>query len=131
MVRLRVDTPLGDVLDRMTILERKVPRVTPEARAHVEAELAALRAAWRDAGLPTPETLDLHAALAEVNATLWDIEDRLRVREAAGDFGPAFVADARDVYRTNDRRAALKRAVNLRFGSAFLEEKVHPAYGMG
>lgn len=131
MVRLRVDTPLGDVLDRMTILERKVPRVTPEARAHVEAELAALRTAWRDAGLPTPETLDLHAALTEVNAALWDIEDRLRVREATGDFGPAFVADARDVYRTNDRRAALKRAVNLRFGSAFLEEKVHPPYGVG
>ena len=45
-----------------------------------------------------------------------------RAAEARGDFGPAFVEDARAVYRTNDRRATLKRAVNVRFGSALVEE---------
>ena len=56
------------------------------------------------------------------------MEDRLRAREAGGDFGPAFVEDARSVYRTNDDRAALKRAVDSLLGAAFTDEKVHPDY---
>ena len=69
------------------------------------------------------------AELARVNEALWEVEDRLRMAEAAGSFGDAFIADARSVYRRNDRRAALKRALNLRLGSTLIEEKVHPVYG--
>jgi cyclic pyranopterin phosphate synthase len=128
MTRLRVDSPIGDVLDRLTILDRKAARLPPERAANCRAEADALREAWLAAGLPEPEAVPEHAALAEVNGILWDVEDRLRAREAAGDFGADFVADARSVYVTNDRRAALKRAVNERFGSAFIEEKIHPHY---
>ena len=71
------------------------------------------------------------AELARVNEALWEVEDRLRMAEAAGAFGDAFVADARSVYRLNDRRAALKRALNLRLGSTLIEEKVHPDYAVG
>lgn len=128
-VRLSVPSALGDVLDRVTILEIKRARVgDPLRRSNVERELDALRTAWAAGGLPEPEALPEYAALAEVNLALWEVEDRLRAFEAAGDFGAAFVADARAVYRTNDRRAALKRAVNARLGSALVEEKVHPAY---
>ena len=119
---------VGDVLDRVTILEIKRARVPAARRPHVEAELAALRAAWAAADLPAPDGVPEYAELSAVNLALWEVEDRLRAAEARGDFGPAFVADARSVYRTNDRRAALKRAVNERFGSAIREEKVHPAY---
>lgn len=119
---------VGDVLDRITILEIKLARVDDARRPVVAAELAALRDAWVGAGLPAPAAFPEHAALAEVNRALWDVEDRLRAAEARGEFDAAFVADARAVYRTNDRRAALKRAVNERFGSALHEVKVHPAY---
>ncbi len=71
------------------------------------------------------------AELARVNEALWEVEDRLRMAEAAGSFGDAFIADARSVYRLNDRRAALKRALNLRLGSTLIEEKVHPDYAAG
>ena len=64
-----------------------------------------------------------------MNAALWDVEDALRLHEARGEFGPEFVARARSVYTINDRRAALKRAINLRLGSELVEEKVLPAYG--
>lgn len=120
--------PVGDVLDRLTILSIKLDRAPADRAGNVRAERDALRSAWLAAGLPTPEETPEYAELLAVNIALWDVEDRLRASEARADFGPAFVADARAVYRTNDRRAALKRAVNLRFGSALVEEKVHPAY---
>ena len=127
-VLLHAPQSVGDVLDRLTILEIKRARF-PEgaARDNVLREIAALEAGWRDAGLP--EDVPERADLAAVNLTLWEVEDRLRLREAAGDFGADFVEDARSVYRVNDRRAALKRAVNDRFGSALREEKLHPRYG--
>ena len=127
-VRLRIEAAPGDVLDRITILERKVARVAPERRAGVQRELDGLRVAWDGAGLPDRAGFPLAEQLARVNAALWDVEDDLRAREAAGDFGPAFVEAARSVYRTNDERAALKRAVDGLLGAAFTEEKVHPAY---
>ncbi len=128
-MRLLAPAPAGDVLDRITILRIKAARVSGEAAANVDRELSALVAAWTDAVLSAPEAAPEFAGLAEVNLALWEVEDRLRAFEAAGDFGPAFVADARSVYRINDRRAALKRAVNLRLGSDLVEEKVHPRYG--
>jgi len=128
-VRLLAPAPAGDVLDRITILRIKATRVSGEAAANVARELSALVATWAEAGLGAPEAAPELAGLAEVNLALWEVEDRLRAFEAAGDFGPAFVTDARCVYRINDRRAALKRAVNLRLGSELVEEKVHPRYG--
>ncbi len=119
---------VGDALDRLTILEIKLARLPVARRSSAAEEHAALAAAWHGAGLPDPSEVPERAALAEVNLALWEVEDRLRAAEARGDFGPAFVADARAVYRTNDRRAVLKRAVNLRFGSRLVEEKLHPSY---
>ena len=128
-MKLSAPAAVGDVLDRITILEIKRGRVAGPAAGHVAAELAALRGAWAGAGLPDPAAVPEFAALAEVNLALWEVEDRLRAFEAAGEFGAAFVADARSVYRLNDGRARLKRAVNDRFGSELVEEKVHPGYG--
>ena len=119
---------VGDALDRLTILAIKRARVPAERRANVATELAALEEAWSAAGLPAPATVPEYAELSSVNLALWEVEDRLRASEARGDFGAAFVADARSVYRVNDRRAALKRAVNDRFHSRLREEKHHPVY---
>jgi len=119
---MKILAPLsvGDVLDRLSILALKRVRLTdPAQRANVETEHAALNAAAIDVtGLD-----DLRAALDEVNGALWDVEDDLRRREASGDFGDAFVALARSVYRLNDRRAEIKREINLASGSELIEEK--------
>ena len=58
-----------------------------------------------------------------MNGRLWTIEDALRACEREGDFGPRFVALARSVYRENDTRAAIKRAINTLASSALVEEK--------
>ncbi len=116
---------VGDLLDRVTILRIKVARVGEAARSNVQRELEQLTACW-----PALAKGDEHemAELSRVNLALWEVEDRLRAAEAAGEFGPAFVADARSVYRLNDQRAALKRALNVRLGSDLVEEKLHPVY---
>ena len=54
---------------------------------------------------------------------LWDVEDRLRLKEASQSFDEEFVKLARSVYQLNDQRAALKRQVNLLTHSALVEEK--------
>ncbi len=124
---MRIEVPVGDVVDRITILRIKEARIADAAkRANVRQELAALRAAWEGSGLPWPEARA--EELQQVNETLWDVEDALRRHEAAGDFGARFVELARAVYHTNDRRAALKREINLQTGSVLVEEKAYVAY---
>jgi hypothetical protein len=123
---MQVEVALGEVVDRVTILRIKARHVRTEAaRENVAASLAALERAWAREGLPPMEDLPEWSALAEVNEALWKVEDHLRALEARGDFSATFVAEARSVYRLNDRRAALKRAVDARLGSRLTEEKVY------
>ena len=125
-----VELPLAEVIDKITILEIKQARIKDPARlTNVHAELAALRGAWAQAGHPYLHELHEAGELAEVNGQLWDVEDALRELEAAADFGPGFVQLARSVYHLNDRRAALKKALNLRLGSRLVEEKSYADYG--
>ena len=65
----------------------------------------------------------LHLELQQVNGELWEVEEAIRACDRRGDFGGSFVELARRVYRLNDRRAALKRAINLASGSDLVEEK--------
>jgi hypothetical protein len=59
---------------------------------------------------------------------LWNVEDALREHEARGDFAASFVSLARQVYKTNDQRAALKKKINALFHSVIIEEKSYPMY---
>lgn len=126
---LTIPCSAGEVIDKLTILEIKLARITDAAKLdNVAREHAALAAAWRQAVPEEAALADLVAALREVNRTLWDVEDEIRAHERRGDFGAGFVALARSVYRTNDRRAELKREVNARLGSTLVEEKSYAAY---
>ncbi len=118
----------GELIDKITILEIKRVRLrTPDAIANVERELAALVHVL--AGLSAPDDLaELSAALSRVNEQLWEIEDAIRAKEAGGDFGEEFVALARAVYRQNDERGRIKRAINKLVGSVLTEEKQYTQY---
>lgn len=112
----------GELIDKITILEIKAERISDPAKlANVRRELAELNA------LRTRHRLDglevLTADLRTVNETLWEVEDALRLLEVEQRFDARFIALARAVYQTNDRRAALKKEINLLVGSAIVEEK--------
>lgn len=129
MVDPVVPVSWGELLDKIAIFEIKRERLrTPEAVANAERELAALAAALALLE-PAPAGLaELRAALAAVNRRLWTIEDQIREKDAQGDFGPGFVALARSVYRENDERGRIKRAINTLLGSGLVEEKLYSAY---
>ncbi len=117
----------GELLDKLSIVERD--RISaPAARANVAAELEAVRTVATPALATAQVAADLDE-LREVNRRLWDIEDAIRAEEAAGRFGGAFIALARAVYGTDDRRAAVKRRLNQRLGSVLVEEKSYHGVG--
>ena len=119
----------GELVDKITILRNKADRIgDPAKEANVRKELAMLEALADEALPKTPEIEWLTAELSQVNIALWDIEDGKRDCERRGDFGDRFVQLARSVYVENDRRAAIKRAINEAAGSDIVEEKSYGAY---
>lgn len=126
-----IEVPIspGELIDKLAILEIKVEHIVdPKSRANVVRELDALTRV-RDRTIGTsPALVRLAGDLKAVNAELWRIEDELRDCERRGDFGADFIALARAVYRTNDRRAALKREINTLLGSELVEEKSYTRY---
>jgi hypothetical protein len=115
---------VGELLDRITILTLKQARVpVGGARENIERELIDLTAIRRRSVPCDAEFNALVDELAAVNEELWEIEDEIRSCESRGDFGPRFIELARSVYRTNDRRSAIKRRINEAAGSAIVEEK--------
>lgn len=123
-----VPTSWGELLDKITILEIKSERLTSKgAIANVRKELRELSAAADRIG-HGEELTALKASLKAVNEALWNIEDRIREQESKQDFGATFVELARSVYRTNDERGRIKRAINLLLKSDLVEEKQYKAY---
>ena len=122
MREVLVPVSVGELIDKITILEIKSERIkNPAQLANIERELAALRSA-ADA-LDRSALAQPAAALKNINAQLWSVEDDIRECEARSDFGAQFVALARAVYRLNDERARLKRVINDISGSRYVEEK--------
>ena len=126
---LSVPVSVGEVVDKLTILEIKSARITdPDKLQNISAELDSLRPLVSGGVFDTDEVVALTDALRAVNGALWDIEDNIRAEEAAGRFGDRFIELARAVYVTNDRRAELKKQINLATGSALVEEKSYEDY---
>lgn len=123
-MQIKVEVPYGEVIDKITILEIKRARILdPTKLANVLTELATLNAAVAAAAPSTSEVDALRQQLYTINAELWDIEDEIRILEQRKDFGGRFIELARAVYLTNDRRATVKKQINLAVGSRLVEEK--------
>jgi len=125
-VYISIDVSPGELLDKITILEIKMQRITdPQKLKHVKQMLDMLQRS-RTGVLPTNgQITTLEKQLLEINSKLWDIEDTIRGHERVGDFGEVFVSLARSVYRLNDERAAVKRKIDLALGATYLEEKAY------
>ena len=127
MSEISVPISAGELLDKITILRIKQRRIADPAKlANVRKELRALEKVWRTAVRQPVQ--DAEAQLTQVNEALWNIEDHIRDEERRKEFGARFIELARQVYFTNDRRAEIKRDINLRLGSLLIEEKSYQAY---
>jgi hypothetical protein len=123
---IRIPVSIGELIDKITILEIKLEHLQAEALQNVERELELLREVLAATGLVIDP--ELRQQLATINRSLWRIEDDIRELERLGSFGAEFVDLARSIYRSNDRRAQLKRQINQRHGSLIVEEKGYAPY---
>ncbi len=124
MNNIHIPISPGELLDKLTILQIKSENITDASKlANVNIERTALQSV-ADKYIPnTPALQSMTAALLAVNKLLWAIEDDIRNCEREKDFGDGFISLARAVYTNNDRRAEIKKQINLTTGSTLTEEK--------
>ena len=120
-----MEISVGELIDRITILEIKLHRLPESAARELETQLAAACSIRDRAVAPCEALCGLAGQLRAVNQALWDVEEELRICEETGRFGDRFVELARSVYKTNDLRAALKRRIDDLAGSPLREHKSH------
>lgn len=116
----KVPVSIGEYIDKITILAIKSRRITDKDKVrNVLRELNQLVLLDSEKIIDT----DLYRKLIRVNEDLWEVEDAIRVKEKNQQFDDNFIELARSVYRLNDRRADLKRQINLQYESDLIEEK--------
>jgi hypothetical protein len=122
---MKIEVSVGEVVDKWTILSIKALNITDKDKlVNVFKEKNYLN------NVIDPEILHdpLIDDLLDVNKMLWDVEDRLRNCERERLFDEHFVQLARSVYMLNDKRAHIKKEINIKYGSDFVEEKSYQPY---
>lgn len=115
-----VNVSVGEYLDKITILQIKQEKINnKEQLVNVNRELDLLLSLDDESIVGT----ELYTSLKNINEQLWDIEDRIRVKEKHQHFDDEFISIARSVYKLNDQRAAIKRQINVQYASELIEEK--------
>ena len=120
----------GELIDKITILEIKQERIKDVDKVkNVNLELELLESLWNGSVYQSSALVVIkRAELKFINEELWVIEDDLRLKESKAEFDRDFIELARSVYLTNDRRASVKREINLEVGSKLIEEKSYQDY---
>ena len=120
----------GELIDKITILEIKQERIKDVDKVkNVNLELELLESLWNGSVYQSSAlVVKKRAELKFINEELWVIEDDLRLKESKAEFDRDFIELSRSVYLTNDRRASVKREINLEVGSKLIEEKSYQDY---
>ena len=119
---------LGELIDKITILEIKQIHMTGIKLKNVDKELKLLRKILQDKNLEID--INLINNLKKVNNNLWEIEDSIRIKESNQKFDKEFIQLARSVYKENDKRAYIKKEINQKYHSELVEEKSYNNYLM-
>ena len=128
-MNVNVEISIGEFFDKVTILEIKRERIQDADKLrNINNELDALNDLLEQLPFSRDEVADEVGELKAINEKLWVIEDDIRDKEAAKSFDQEFVELARSVYITNDRRSDVKRDINIKLGSSFIEEKSYEQY---
>jgi prefoldin subunit 5 len=128
-MNISVEISVGEFFDRITILEIKKDRINaPDKLENINMELDYLNALLEELPFSRSDVETEIAELRVINEKLWVIEDDIREKESQKAFDEGFIKLARDVYFVNDRRSVIKRAINLKLGSDFVEEKSYKEY---
>ena len=126
---VNVEISIGEFFDKITILEIKKERIHDnEKLVNITRELDALNALLDRLPFSRTDVQEEVDELKAINEKLWVIEDDIRDKESSKEFDERFIELARSVYFTNDKRSEVKRAINIKLGSGFIEEKSYEEY---
>jgi len=124
---MQIEVSNGEIIDKITILEIKLKMIkTPAKLLNIKREYDQLVTLMNDIGINLSHKL--YKELYEINKELWDIEDRLRIKELSQEFDEDFIKLARLVYYTNDKRFIIKKKINEITRSLLVEEKEYVEY---
>tara|TARA_B100000683_G_scaffold274753_1_gene323668 strand:- start:18273 stop:18653 length:381 start_codon:yes stop_codon:yes gene_type:complete len=125
-MKVKIEVSYGELLDKITILQIKKVKIKDEKKLfNINKELIYLEAKVGNHGAEIKHLAD---NLYEINLKLWDIENSKRKCEAENNFGYDFIELSRNVYLYNDKRAELKRKINVLTYSDVIEEKEYTNY---
>ncbi len=125
---MKIEVSHGEIVDKLTILQIKKENITDPIKLDniIKEYDYLLSVVENDLGISTlsPEYLEL----LSINKELWIIEDDIRNKERNKEFDDEFIKLSRSVYYTNDVRAKIKKEINLKYSSGFVEEKSYQTY---
>jgi hypothetical protein len=128
---MKIEISNGEILDKLSILEIKMDNITDELKlSNVKKEYSTLREALGDPSWASHvfREYGFFDQLKEFNEQLWVIEDNIRIKEKDQEFDSEFISLARSVYETNDKRAGMKKEINIYTKSSLIEEKSYEDY---
>lgn len=117
---------IGEIVDKLSILQIKVEKIKDDRKlTNIIKEHRYLNdVVFNQMKIETSDFMDL----VSVNQRLWKIEDEIRDKERNKEFDQEFIDLARSVYITNDERSEIKKRINIKYGSNFVEEKSYKKY---
>lgn len=123
---MKIEVSIGEIVDKLSILKIKKNNIKDELKlVNVINEYDYLHnIVFNKLKIDENDFFNL----VIINERLWDIEDKIRDKEKEKSFDSDFVELARSVYFTNDKRAEMKKGINLKYGSLFVEEKSYNHY---
>ena len=129
MNKLLVEVSVGELLDKISILEIKKEKIkSSEKLKFITGEYKILKEQL-DQNVKSTEKLEsLFQKLKEINSKLWIIEDDKRMCEKNSDFGEKFIKHSRDIHFLNDNRAKIKLEINNITNSKIKEIKEYTSY---
>jgi hypothetical protein len=125
---MKIEVSIGEIADKYTILTIKSFEILDEEKqVNIKKEWKYINQVIKES-YPDLATDPLTHRLLDINRQLWVVEDALRDCENDREFEKLFVFLARQVYRLNDQRAAIKKEINIKYKSDIVEEKSYNAY---
>ena len=129
MNKILVEVSIGELLDKISILEIKLDKIKDSQNLKFISNEHSILKKQLDNNVKSDDKLiKFFQSLKEINEKLWVIEDEKRQCEKDKDFGKQFIKLSRDVHFLNDERAKIKLDINNHTGSSIKEIKEYTSY---
>ena len=129
MNKILVEVSVGELLDKLSILEIKKIRIKDPSKLNfINKEYDILKNQFEKNVKIDNKLNDLFKELKDINNKLWDIENEKRLCEKNSDFGDVFIKTSRDIHFLNDKRGNIKLEINNHTGSKIKEIKEYTGY---